>query len=333
MNYEVSKVSFYISMDKLTMIHNNKTYKYNILNMLGEGSAGCVYLLEYNNKYAVIKISNDHDYVLIDEVRAITYQFKKNNIVHKYYPLYHGKIINLNAYGIIYPYLGFYNLKSINKLSYKIEYKQKILIIRQIIEQLKSLNNIIHCDIKSENIVIDIKNYGIIATIIDFGLIKEKINTLCSVSYITSPESLLTIKEYNDLVTDPIDVTKHDYYGLFSIVIDLFSKKSMWRNFVEYFVSIGLTNDTFELSFVYCWYRFFYNSIDELPNETYKKLINKLETNTIDKKLDFVSFDVFVDSLNFENEHIKDFLKKLIHFNPDERPSLDDLLNHPFLEK
>ena len=126
MNYEVSKVTFYTSMEKLIMIHNNETYKYNILNILGEGSAGCVYLLEYNKKFVVIKISNEHDYILMDEVSIITSQFKKNNIVHKYYPLYHGKIINLNAYGIIYPYLGYYNLKSINKISYKIEYKQKI---------------------------------------------------------------------------------------------------------------------------------------------------------------------------------------------------------------
>jgi serine/threonine protein kinase len=333
MNYKVSHVIFNINMQvrKLTMIQNDKIYNYKILNLLGTGSVGDVYIIELDNEYYIIKISNNDKYFLLDEVKRITKYFKKNKIVHKSYPLFYGELLNINAYGIIYPYFGFYNLISINKTNYIIKYNQKILIIRQIIEQLKSLNNIIHCDIKSENIVINIKLNSIISTIVDFGLIKEKTESICSVSYITSPESLLTLKEFNHLVSDPIDNSKHDYYGLFSIIIDLFSKNSTWNNFITYFYNIGLYNENHEISFVYCWYRFFYNNIDELPNETYKKLINTIETKYINKDLKFVNFDVFIDNLDFDYKYIKDFLKKIIHLNPYERPCLDDLLKHDFL--
>jgi serine/threonine protein kinase len=334
MNYEVYQVKFNIDIHNLIMTYNNNTYKYTILNLLGKGRTASVYLIESNNNFYIIKISdNNNNYLLKEEIQTLTRYFKKYNIKHNSYPKYHGEIVNLDGYGIIYPYLGFYNLKSIKKTSYIIEYKQKILIIRQLIEQLKIMNGCIHCDIKSENIVINIKLSGIIATIIDFGIMKDKTDNIFSVSYITSPESLLTLKELKYLVleTDNIDYTKHDYYGLFSVIIDLFLDKSIWRYFMKYFDIIGLDGEKLEFYFVYCWYRFFYNNIDELPNETFKKLINTIEINYINKNLDFITFDVFIDILDFKDDNIKDFLRKLIHFNPNERASLDDLLNHSFL--
>lgn len=333
MNYDIEKVIFNINNNYLTM--NNQKFK--ILNILGKGSVGTVHLIEQNNKLYIIKISNKDCYEnLIDEIKVISNIFKKHKLVHTSYPLYYGNIINMKTYGIIYPYLGFYNLKSIKKTSYKINNKQKILIIRQIIEQMKLLKNTIHSDINSSNIVINIKLDKIIATIIDFGLIKEETEEIFSVSYITSPESLLTLDNFKDCLSNDINYLKHDYFGLFSIIIDLFSNKSMWKNFSYYFINIinipikYFDSEKVVYYFVYCWYKFYYDSIDNLPNESFKKLITKIEKIiiNIDK---FVSFDIFFDNIILDGLHIKDFMKKLIHFNPNERPSLDDLLNHDFL--
>ncbi len=323
MNYEIKNVIFNINNNYLIM--DNREFK--ILNLLGRGSYGKVHLIEENSKYYIIKISDDN------EVKTIKNIFKKNKIINKSYPLYYGKINKINAVGIIYPYLGFYNLRSIKNTNYKINNKQKILIIRDIIEQMKTFNNIVHCDIKSENIVIDIKLDKIISTIVDFGLVKELNEPIFSSSYITSPESLLSC-EYKHLLIDNIDNSKHDYYGLFSIIIDLFSDRSMWENFAFYFIhiiNIPKYNVDSSINFVYCWYKFYYNSIHELPNESFKKLITIIEKKIINKD-NYVSYDIFIDNIGLDNDYIKDFLKKLIHFNPNERPSLDELLNHEFLK-
>ena len=333
MNYEIRKVSFIIK-DSTWLIMNNIIH-FKILNLLGKGSVGSVYLLVENKNYFIIKIANkDCNEYLLDEIQTIKKLFKKYEIINRSYPKFYGEIGN--NIGIIYPYFGFYNLKSIKSTNYNINNKHKIQIIRQIIEQMITFNNVIHCDINSSNIVIDIKFDRIISTIVDFGLMKENKENIISSCYITSPESLLTLDKYKSCISDYINIMKHDYYGLFSIIIDLFSRKTFWSNMIFYFTNIiGIDCNIFNSEdckyiFVYCWYKFYYSSIDELPNNTFKKLISSIEENIINKD-NFISFDIFIDNIEIENKYMRDFLKKLIHFNPDQRPSLDELLDHKFL--
>ena len=325
--------------------------KFIITAYIGKGTTGQVYLLESmdgETKY-VIKISNRDYYAhLIDEIKLIKYYFTKYNITHVSYPISCGYFKKLKAFGIIYPYFGFYSLEKIKTISHTISVNDRIKLIIQIINQLKSLTNVIHCDIKPANIVIDIDTNT--ATIIDFGLIQPYTSKyVISTSYITSPESLLTLDKYYDCVihNDDKDLSKHDYFGLFSIVIHLFIKISYWSIVQLYLVDKNYTssellkNNTYYL-YVYNWYKFNYETKCEIKNKSLYNVINKIEfiyPSILDRE--FTNFDDFFnkyikpsiyefitdeDIINF-----KSFIKLLIKFDPIDRPSFDELLKHPFL--
>jgi len=151
---------------------DNIDCSYNIYDCLGSGTIGNVYLLEsLNKKNYVIKVSKDScKKDLMDELGIFKY-LKNNEINNKNFPIYYGDIKRTNKFGIIYPFLGKYNLDKfkiyyINKLSFN----NNIDIIKQIIEQLISFENIIHCDLKSSNIIIDFIENKLIATLTDLGL-------------------------------------------------------------------------------------------------------------------------------------------------------------------
>lgn len=329
-----------------------KYTKFKIKAYIGKGTTGQVYLLESvdnKTKYA-IKISNDdYDEHLIDEIKLINYYFSKYNITHVSYPINCGYFRKLKVYGIIYPYFGFYSLEKIKTISHNINISDRIKIIIQIINQLKSLTNVIHCDIKPANIVLDIETNT--ATIIDFGLIQSYTsNYVISTNYITSPESLLTVDKYYDCLINrnDKDVSKHDYFGLFSIIIHLFVKISYWSIIQLYLVDKNYTTselikcDAYYI-YVYVWYKFNYKTKCQIKNKSLYNIINKIEfiyPTILDR--DFICFDDFFNkyikpdiynSITDENIIInfKSFIELLIKFDLVDRPSFDELLNHPFL--
>jgi serine/threonine protein kinase len=334
--------------------------KYKIINYLGKGTVGQVYLLEpinlVTNKKYVIKISNsDRQNDLINEVDSVDYYFNKYQITHNSYPLYWGHFNNLNAVGVIYPYLGFYNLEKIKKINYNINWENNILIIKQLINQLINLKNLIHGDLKSANLVIDVIDNKIEATIIDFGLIKKKSSrtNIISTNYITSPESLLSLERYFKCVDpdDSIDFSKHDYYGMFTIIMDLFLKNNFWNIFSSYLTEKIKLNSSHIVKheaidiFGYAYFRFFYDNSNELSNNSLKNLIYKIEINypNISTK-QFYNFEKFfksyiepnLDFIKFNSKYInefKDFLIKIYHFDPVKRSELNELLTHPFLNR
>ena len=346
MNYNIINTKFKITNynENSTNIINacildiNTNIKYNITTFLGNGSTGHVYRLESNNEYYVIKIAIDNNNLLA-EINSIRMHFMENNIVHCYYPLTYGIIEHVNMIGVIYPYLGKYNLENLN---YIIDFESNINIIKQIITQLINLNkSVIHGDLKPSNVVLNQYN----ATIIDFGSIKSSkmpIGPIMATNYITSPESLIEYKPENN-----IDYSKHDYFGLFVIVIDLFIKKGYW-----YIISLYLTKNlkiknellyNHEASniFVYTWYKF--NPEQELP-DIFKKLMNKIGNyfNFSNNANNFYNFSKFFfqyimpyiisGSFNYKKTaEFKDFLNNLIYINPNNRMTLEKLLEHPFL--
>jgi serine/threonine protein kinase len=341
---------------KLIIHQDNSNLVYKISNYLGGGSVGRVYLLESNNdsiKY-VIKLSKSNcKDELINEVKFIKYYFTKHSINHISYPLYVGSFKNFNAVGIIYPYFGSYNLENIKKITYNIDFTNNIKIISQIINQLNSLTNIIHADLKPANVVmnVDINTLDIITTIIDFGLIKdnESINVI-STNFVTSPESLLTWECFEDCIdiSDSINLLKHDYYGLFSIIINLFIKPSFWQIFYKYLLDLKINKDyilsqSSAKTYVYIWYKFNYISKDQIKNKSLLNLINNLEIiypSIINKQ--FISYDTFFNNyikpsidystINENNlDDLKNFTYLLVKFEFTERPSFDELLKHDFI--
>ena len=230
------------------------------------------------------------------------------------------------------------------------------IIIIQLIDQLINLKNILHCDLKSSNVVIDIQNNNYIVTIIDFGLIRESITEegIISTNYIMSPESLLLIKdfsEYTDFQNTIIKFDKHDYFGLFSIIINLFTKKTFWFIISKYLVDIGFNHNFLYKQnamyiFVYMWYKFSYDQITDINKKYLVNLITQIEIKypqLTTKKYNFMSYDVFFtkyidlyidyDSISREKiEDFKFFTKSIIEFDHSIRPDLNELKNHNFLQ-
>ena len=383
MNYKVEKCDFSINKststkDFINTIINIKfrlisSMTFRISRFVGKGSIGNVFLLkiiktencDYNdkNKLFVIKISYKNTVSdLTDEYECIKNNFKKYNIIHDYYPLFFGEIKELKTVAIILPFLGLYNFDTIKDINFNINFSTNINLIRQLIRQLKKFNdkNLIHCDLKSANLVIDIKSnldgtQKIKLSIIDFGLLKEidDKENIISTSYITSPESLLTLSNYDELIYledfQEINLLKHDYFGLFSIIIGLFVKNNYWDIFYNYLVKTCNVSTEYIQSFkaielfVYVWYKFTHKNIKEVSNSSLIEIIKYIEKKSpkIKEKV-ILNYEEFfntyivpeintsiLDKTKFDD--LYNFTKEIIHFDYNKRPSLNDLLNHPFL--
>jgi serine/threonine protein kinase len=297
MNYEIENVYFKLNnfthsskniLGLILIIYfGNKIEEYKLINYLGKGTIGQVYLIEsiINKKIYVIKISNfGYTDSLINEVKITKNHFSKEKIIHSSYPIYSGKFTNINSFGVIYPFLGYYNLDKLKKIDYKISFNNNVKIVKQLINQLINFKNIIHCDLKPANVVINVTS-DITVTIIDFGLIKDSNDKedIISTSFITSPESLLSLEDFKSCLDSNITFEKHDYFGLFSIIVNLFVKTSYWEIIFNYLINhLKYDNQTIQkrksiIIFVYIWYKFNYDTKEQIINQSLKKLIKKIE--------------------------------------------------------
>jgi serine/threonine protein kinase len=333
--------------------YNNITYGYKICSHLGQGTVGDVYLLDFlgKNNY-VIKISkrktkND----LISEINIFQNYLIKNENNQKIFPIFYGKFKDSNRIGIVYNYLGNYNLEKFKLNHYNLfSFNNNIDMIKQIIEQLISFDDLIHCDLKASNIIIDIKDNRLISTITDLGLSNLVIpdKTVLSTNYITSPESLLTVVEYRKCLVYNKDynIKKHDHFGIFVFILNLFLIKNYWNILNNYLTtelkidSEFLIKQESSVFYVYIWYKFnnSYSNNQSLQNVIYE--IEKIHPQLLN--MNFINFDLYFKlyilpnlNLNLINKdktiELYSFLKLLIKFDPDDRPTLEELFNHKFL--
>jgi len=321
--YNNKKYIFKICNSQVEFKDDDNIIKYTILYKIGQGSLSKVYLIESeNNLKYVIKMSLDNSDYIILELEYIYDILKRNNILCDCIPLYSGYIVDYNRYCIIYPYFGRYNLEDINL--FKLNKQDKIDIIKQIMSQLSKLTNCIHCDLKPSNIVI---NYDKKITIIDYGLIKELSDTdnILSTPYITSPESLLSLDDLKKYKSedDIIKYDKHDYYGLFFIILTIILDKNFYNIFNSYLNKINMKKYIYNYElYVYCWYKFYYNDINEIKVESLKNIIKYISNKFPDFiNTKFYNFNQFYDEY-INNKMIKDFIYNLIHFDYNQRELL-----------
>lgn len=309
--------------------------EYKIEKKLGAGSTGSVFLIVNvvdNIKTYVMKLSNrkcEND--LCIELNNIVNNLEPTDI--KSYPLYYGFTEYRNHAIIIYPFLGEYNLDNY-KLLFNLTLEEKLNIIKNLCEQLNILilKNLIHGDFKPGNICIDTHHK---LSIIDFGLLvnlKTDDIYINSTMYSMSPEALLTHNKYKNLIVpdEKIDFSKHDYFGMFSIILTLCSKQNAWHIFYKYFDSIHITKIK-NKTFVYLWYKLNYKDKSELTNLTLLNLINYIEEKYKYNQKKFPDFEEFFDFLSsylyFDNEIVKNLLKEFCVFEPNKRKTLNDIIS------
>jgi hypothetical protein len=313
--------------------YNNKDDEqiFSIKECLGSGSSGNVYLIKNKmNIYYSIKISYiDTKEQLCIEIENLLLYLKKYNFTINQKPLYYG-LLNNKYCCIIYPFLGYYNLKNHN---YNLTLLDINNILEQIIIQIKNLHDMIHCDIKSDNIVINYINNNYIANIIDFGLLNHITDiNIVSTPFITSPESLLSCDNYK-IENYNLSLDKHDYYGLASIIIDLYSKKSYWNILYNYLINYCKLKKYLKYSYiyVYIYFKFYYESKEQLNNINLYKLIEKIEIECnylLDKKYLLFNdyFNLYIKP-NLKYNIDENYLYNLMHFDTNKRMHKNDLLN------
>jgi len=217
-----------------TFTYDNNNYKLIFEKYIGNGSTANTLL------YNMYMADKDNIYMYIDNIvmKKFTcksdYKCEKNNILKlkekikdnvdtlfykKHIPLYYDN----NNIVLLYYYLG----SNLTYLKLKtLTLKKKLLIIKQIIEEIIFLldNNIIHNDIKPENIVCSISyESDIIASIIDFGILYEYPDDFLKLDYINttiwsgSPEYLELAYVINDMINEKeiIKYTNSDIKDMF----------------------------------------------------------------------------------------------------------------------
>lgn len=166
---------FSISKYKINPL-NEIVYKdENIRELLGEGGASVVYKYEFNgNEYACKKISKPR--LVVEREVKIMSMYKNNKFIVKYFGCHLNNNIQQSSNKIYHPPKPHYifmeycrGIELFEMLKSNCNYEIVLSIIYQLLLALKHLQkyNIIHADIKLENIIINHKNE---IKLIDFGL-------------------------------------------------------------------------------------------------------------------------------------------------------------------
>ena len=201
---------------------------------------------------------------------------------------------------IIMEYINGGNLFSFLKKHRKVSEKTAKLLYKQIILGIKYMHekNIVHRDIKLENILIDLNNN---IKICDFGIGRvlsspeQPLFDQCGTPMYIAPEILLCSKE-------------EGYKGF---PVDIWSS-----GIVLYILLSGTLPFSFKNSSL---------SLDESESH-----INEDNNNSIELQYSIIN----KDPKEIENisEEAKDLLNKLLIKNPDDRITIEEILNHPWMK-
>jgi serine/threonine protein kinase len=204
---------------------------------IGEGGFGKVYLATYiNQKVAVKKLKNEMNKGFVNEIKILS------KVHHPCIPrLYGYSLINQKICFVI-DYIDGQTLNTFLRQN-KISKTEKLDIISKIADIIEFLNfnNIIHRDLKTENIMIKLNHSNQIKQftlfLIDFGISLlskkfKKIDTTPQGTYhYMAPENFTQFNDDEDENSDIKITNKADIWSFGCIVSEVFSNVKPWANY------------------------------------------------------------------------------------------------------
>ena len=297
-----NKLSSYIK----SYYQQNKSYPSTLLNFykygrfIGQGAFGKVNIglnvltgrivaIKSFNKQKISMNNNENKKKILYET-SLMQKLNHKNVV-KILELFETEKYML----IIMEYINCGNLFSFVKKRRKLSEKTSKFLFRQIIQGIKYIHskNIVHRDIKLENILIDLNNN---IKICDFGISKifENENNMilfdkCGTPMYMAPEILLSSKE-NGYFAKPVDI---------------------WAAGIALYIMLS----------------------GQLPFNIKNEKINSSKKNVNNKILHFNIIHQQPKPIEKITDEAKDLLNGLLNKNPMKRFTIEEILNHPWLKE
>ncbi|KAM0675827.1 dual specificity protein kinase yak1 [Gurleya vavrai] len=317
---DIDDENFFLKIKENEIIYRSEVEKYTVIKCLGTGSYGQVFKIKdsEDNVFALKIFKNKRSYYyhglseayFLEKIKnsSDSYLFVEmiDNFVYKNHFCIRQEILGKNLYEIlkITKFKGFDHTVT-KKIGF------------QILLGLKALRkmNMVHCDIKPENILIsDLENLQI--KIIDFGNAYEDDNQgnfYIQSRFYRAPEVILGV-----------------YYGS---GIDIWSFGCMlYELFIGYALFPGKNNEDQICRINYC--------LGEIPNFMLEYGVNssKYNFNNISAENKYLAISqlkerIFRRDSNFvENEKLFDFIIFILIINPLERPTVFECLEHCYFD-
>ena len=297
-----NKLSSYIK----SYYQQNKSYPSTLLNFykygrfIGQGAFGKVNIglnvltgrivaIKSFNKQKISMNNNENKKKILYET-SLMQKLNHKNVV-KILELFETEKYML----IIMEYINCGNLFSFVKKRRKLSEKTSKFLFRQIIQGIKYIHskNIVHRDIKLENILIDLNNN---IKICDFGISKifDNENNMilfdkCGTPMYMAPEILLSSKE-NGYFAKPVDI---------------------WAAGIALYIMLS----------------------GQLPFNIKDEKINSSKKNVNNKILHFNIIHQQPKPIEKITDEAKDLLNGLLNKNPMKRFTIEEILNHPWLKE
>lgn len=292
-------------------------------NFIGKGSFGLVYLcenLENGRKYVVKIIKNERRYIkaAIQEtilLSEISEQQKcdNHNLVKFIESFYLFESIPVLVFEFAGKNLYKYSKNNLLYNSRAFTYDLVIQITNQILKGLKKLRelNIIHCDLKPENICYDDSTGEI--SIIDFGSSRKEGTKETTISY--------EFTRYYRPPELPLELgfdCKSDIWSLGCIVYELYTGMPLFPVKSSYHQCLLLKNHIQVLGMPpksFC---------DKHPTKNVQYMIDRIKDTNIGKWEDKQHI-----LKNVDEDPVINFISKCLKWDPDERITPEEALNDP----
>ena len=332
---ELEEVAIYKKIYYYDKYNTHLIYRFKILETIGKGSfSNVVKVYDYKNKiYSAVKIincnstnysnntsnnSSNNNIDIYNEINILKNLKKKedNHItkLFEYFIFRNELCIVFKLYSItLHSYI--HDLNIVNR-------KKNYIYLKQIVEGIKylQLNNIIHCDIKPNNIVFQDATFNRII-LIDFGIsvYTKDIIDLCNQKTQTigyrSPEVIL-----NCITNNKVQYNyKIDIWSIGCIAYELFYRKRLFNSSksIELFIQQNILLDNPDYDYLKN-YKEIHKLYDDIENPSYIKY---------DSQIYLFKKNKFIEKHTDKN-YIINFILKCLEWNIYKRINYNQAIKH-----